>query len=79
MLELPYYRGVAQMVACLNGVQEALSSNLSTPTKEEPPHSLEQQGTAGVLLISLCCPLKLADGCAFMPIIEHLETKKRHS
>ena len=26
-------RGVAQMVACLNGVQEALSSNLSTPTK----------------------------------------------
>ena len=28
-------RGVAQLVACLNGVQEAGSSNLLTPTTKE--------------------------------------------
>ena len=28
------YLGVAQLVACLNGVQEAASSNLATPTMQ---------------------------------------------
>ncbi len=30
------YLGVAQLVACLNGVQEAASSNLATQTKRNP-------------------------------------------
>ena len=41
--------GVAQMVACLNGVQEAPSSNLGTRTKTSKAGSLENTMFSGLL------------------------------